>query len=46
MKNIDLCKFLDNAQSNMFLRDPLIAMKADFPNIVFKCPWKVIKTMY
>lgn len=41
IKNVDLCQFLDNANSNMFLRDPLLTMKVAFPNVEFKCPWKV-----
>ena len=43
LKDVNLCTFLNDAESNMFLRDPLLLMKAEFPNIKFKCPWSVSK---
>lgn len=41
VKNIDLCKFFINAKSYFFLNVQFFKMKAAFPNIVFKCPFRV-----
>ena len=41
LPKVDICDFMKNADENLFLSKPLLALKAAFPNVEFKCPFKV-----
>ena len=41
LSKIDICDFMKNAEDNLFLSKPLLALKTAFPNAEFKCPFKV-----
>lgn len=44
--NIDLCELSKNPEANVFLKGPLQKIKAAFPGVDFRCPYKVNTIFY
>ena len=42
----DICSLMKNANGSLFLKKPLLALKAAFPNAIFECPFKVKSLKY